>query len=76
MGSVDLDVSTVNTGQAEVGFLPVFGPCFVNLYGSPREFSGLPDPYEGLNYGKVVFEKLIEHHRFLKSHFWFCPHLP
>ncbi|XP_011602470.1 myoferlin-like isoform X3 [Takifugu rubripes] len=40
-----------NTGEAEVGFLPVFGPCFVNLYGSPREFSGLSDPYESLNHG-------------------------
>ncbi|KAG7507175.1 myoferlin-like isoform X2 [Solea senegalensis] len=40
------------TGQSEVGFLPVFGPCFVNLYGSPREFTGLPDPYEDLNFGK------------------------
>uniref|UniRef100_A0A8C4NYT4 C2 domain-containing protein n=1 Tax=Dicentrarchus labrax TaxID=13489 RepID=A0A8C4NYT4_DICLA len=38
--------------RSEVGFLPVFGPCYVNLYGSPREFSGLPDPYEDLNYGK------------------------
>uniref|UniRef100_H3D5P6 Myoferlin n=1 Tax=Tetraodon nigroviridis TaxID=99883 RepID=H3D5P6_TETNG len=41
-----------HTGEEEVGFLPVFGPCFVNLYGSPREFSGLPDPYESLNHGK------------------------
>ncbi|CAK6964082.1 myoferlin-like [Scomber scombrus] len=41
-----------NTGESEVGFLPVFGPSYINLYGSPREFSGLPDPYEDLNYGK------------------------
>lgn len=45
---------TVNTGESEVGFLPVFGPSYINLYGSPREFTGLPDPYEDLNYGKVM----------------------
>lgn len=36
-----------------LGFLPTFGPCFVNLYGSPREFTGFPDPYAELNMGKV-----------------------
>ncbi|XP_066428949.1 dysferlin isoform X5 [Eleutherodactylus coqui] len=56
-----------------LGFLPTFGPCYVNLYGSPREFTGFPDPYEELNMGKgegvsyrgrVLLEletKLVEH---------------
>ncbi|KFV17570.1 Dysferlin, partial [Tauraco erythrolophus] len=35
-----------------LGFLPTFGPCYINLYGSPREFTGFPDPYERLNLGK------------------------
>ncbi|XP_026579042.1 dysferlin-like, partial [Pseudonaja textilis] len=35
-----------------LGFLPTFGPCYINLYGSPREFTGFPDPYEELNSGK------------------------
>uniref|UniRef100_A0AAV2KI82 C2 domain-containing protein n=1 Tax=Knipowitschia caucasica TaxID=637954 RepID=A0AAV2KI82_KNICA len=35
-----------------LGFLPTFGPSFVNLYGSPREFSSFSDPHEALNLGK------------------------
>lgn len=42
----------LSTAASEIGFLPAFGPCYVNLYGSPREFTGLPDPYEELNFGK------------------------
>ncbi|XP_053730215.1 myoferlin isoform X1 [Synchiropus splendidus] len=44
--------SEMSAAGSEVGFLPTFGPCFVNLYGSLREFSGLSDPYEELNVGK------------------------
>ena len=33
--------------------MPTFGPCYVNFYGSPREYSDLPDEYEDLNLGKV-----------------------
>ncbi|XP_067396452.1 fer-1-like protein 5 [Emydura macquarii macquarii] len=33
------------------GFLPCFGPSFLTLYGSPREFTSLQDPYEKLNSG-------------------------
>uniref|UniRef100_A0A8D3DDI5 C2 domain-containing protein n=1 Tax=Scophthalmus maximus TaxID=52904 RepID=A0A8D3DDI5_SCOMX len=51
-GQGEMSSYEAKSGEAEVGFLPVFGPCFVNLYGSPREFTGLPDPYEDLNHGK------------------------
>lgn len=44
-----------NTGETEVGFVPTFGPCYLNLYGSPREYTGFPDPYDELNTGKVSF---------------------
>ncbi|XP_069375164.1 dysferlin isoform X8 [Paralichthys olivaceus] len=43
-GEIDVDDS--------LGFLPTFGPCFVNLYGSPREFTAFNDPHENLNLGK------------------------
>ncbi|XP_061186440.1 myoferlin-like isoform X8 [Saccostrea echinata] len=38
--------------SGELGFLPTFGPSFVNFYGSTREYSDLPDEYDDLNLGK------------------------
>ncbi|XP_028329756.1 dysferlin [Gouania willdenowi] len=54
-GEIDDEATprTVHSGMDDsLGFLPTFGPCFVNLYGSPREFSTFSDPYEALNLGK------------------------
>uniref|UniRef100_A0A3P9PXD5 Myoferlin n=1 Tax=Poecilia reticulata TaxID=8081 RepID=A0A3P9PXD5_POERE len=56
IGTTFLNLSKISCsgGEIEGGFLPAFGPCYVNLYGSPREFTGLPDPYEELNFGEGV----------------------
>ncbi|XP_036072466.1 dysferlin isoform X2 [Oryzias melastigma] len=54
-GEIDDDLTprTVHSGiDDSLGFLPTFGPCFVNLYGSPREFTTFHDPHEALNLGK------------------------
>lgn len=36
----------------------MFGPCWVNFYGSPREFSDFPDEYDDLNLGKARFQHI------------------
>ena len=45
------------------GFLPLFGPCFVNLYGAPRAFD-ITDEYDYLNEGEVPYKgfSLIHFH--------------
>uniref|UniRef100_A0A8C3ACN5 Dysferlin, limb girdle muscular dystrophy 2B (autosomal recessive) n=1 Tax=Cyclopterus lumpus TaxID=8103 RepID=A0A8C3ACN5_CYCLU len=58
IGTTHLCMSKISApgGQIDVddslGFLPTFGPCFVNLYGSAREFTAFHDPHEALNLGK------------------------
>ena len=36
-----------------IGFLPTFGPTYINFYGSPREFLEISDSLTALNVGKV-----------------------
>ncbi|XP_030635858.1 dysferlin isoform X2 [Chanos chanos] len=58
IGTTHLCMSKISApgGEIEVddnlGFLPTFGPCYVNLYGSLREFTAFSDPHEVLNLGK------------------------
>ena len=42
-----------------IGFLPTFGPTFVNFYGSPREFSAVSQSLDDLNAGKVSPKNLL-----------------
>ncbi|KAJ7336518.1 hypothetical protein OS493_011728 [Desmophyllum pertusum] len=51
IGTTFLSLHSIS-GQGDEGFLPIFGPCWLNFYGSPREFSDLPDEYDDLNVGK------------------------
>lgn len=52
------------TLHPNIGFMPTFGPCWVNLYGSTRDFS-LFDEHNSLNAGLVsemsssIYEYLI-----------------
>jgi len=50
IGTAFIQLSAIS-GQGDDGFLPSFGPCFVNFYGSTREYSDLPDEYDDLNLG-------------------------
>uniref|UniRef100_UPI00398F19C0 myoferlin-like n=1 Tax=Pristiophorus japonicus TaxID=55135 RepID=UPI00398F19C0 len=58
LGTTYLSISKISsTGpgaeeEETVGFLPTFGPCFLNLYGSPREDLEGFDKYDDLNLGK------------------------
>uniref|UniRef100_A0A665VJG2 Dysferlin, limb girdle muscular dystrophy 2B (autosomal recessive) n=1 Tax=Echeneis naucrates TaxID=173247 RepID=A0A665VJG2_ECHNA len=51
-GEIDGNGMSLLFFDDSLGFLPTFGPCFVNLYGSPREFTAFNDPHEALNFGK------------------------
>lgn len=46
-----LNVNSISA-FGENGFLPTFGPCYINFYGSTREYSDLPDEFDDLNMGK------------------------
>uniref|UniRef100_A0A8C5C2A9 C2 domain-containing protein n=1 Tax=Gadus morhua TaxID=8049 RepID=A0A8C5C2A9_GADMO len=60
IGTAHLCMSKISAPGGEIdgeklvclGFLPTFGPSWVNLYGSPREFHTFNDPHHTLNLGK------------------------
>ena len=58
MAEVDLNGISV---MGEQGFLPTFGPCWLNFFGAPREEGkeATGGENEHLNLGKVV--KLLRH---------------
>uniref|UniRef100_H2Z7I4 C2 domain-containing protein n=1 Tax=Ciona savignyi TaxID=51511 RepID=H2Z7I4_CIOSA len=57
IGSVTIPLSHISsTGEAGIGFLPTFGPSFVNFYGSPREFTQLGNSLDELNTGKASLD--------------------
>uniref|UniRef100_A0A8C2K3Q6 Dysferlin, limb girdle muscular dystrophy 2B (autosomal recessive) n=1 Tax=Cyprinus carpio TaxID=7962 RepID=A0A8C2K3Q6_CYPCA len=65
IGTTHLCISKISAPGGEIegrllddniGFLPTFGPCYVNMYGSPREFTG-----EGVAYrGRVLLEVITK----------------
>ena len=57
MATTNLLVSQISACGSGEGFLPQFGPCFVNFYGAPREFQDIAigdDDLDHLNKGKGI----------------------
>ncbi|CAF3822313.1 unnamed protein product [Adineta steineri] len=47
-----IGVGLIDVFIKDSGFLPTFGPCWINLYGAPREYSDIPTALDQLNTGK------------------------
>lgn len=51
IATIDLPITLISDLQAD-GFLPTFGPCFLNVYGSPREYTDIATCLDELDVGK------------------------
>ena len=52
--AIDVAASLPALKASGAGFLPTFGPTFVNFYGAPREFQYIDSDLEHLNLGNIV----------------------
>ncbi|KAI6649404.1 Myoferlin [Oopsacas minuta] len=63
IGTTFLYLSNISLPEGDNGFLPTFGPAWVNFYGSTREYKHIGTDYEHLNEG--VFEGVAYRGRIL-----------
>ena len=51
IGTAFLYLSDISMSEGDKGFLPTFGPAWINFYGSTREYKHIGSDYEHLNKG-------------------------